>query len=85
MTAHERITLESFVRNAQARGMDLWQAKDSLTREWVKQRLENNGNNQCVVALVEGVHRNTISRYIRELGVPLARGWKSNLAGRRRT
>lgn len=39
-------------------------------RAWFDERLKREGNNRCAIAEIEGVHRNTVARRMKALGMP---------------
>lgn len=62
-------SIQYTVSKCQMLGMTLRETKDLLTKEWLAQTLKAAGNNRCVAAECIGVHRNTVHREIKRLGV----------------
>jgi len=52
------------------------EACNEFRRAWLYEDLKRNGNNQCALAEEIGVHRNTISRFLRSLQVHIPEGKK---------
>jgi DNA-binding NtrC family response regulator len=50
-------------------GISLSRAKEEFTRETIKFQLTQYRGNQCKVARMLGVHRNTLSRMMKLLGI----------------
>ena len=50
------------------------EASKAFLREWLLQAIKRNRNNQCALAISEGVHRNTIARLARKVGVTITNG-----------
>ena len=67
------------------RDMTLRGAEDTFRRMWMTERLSRVGNNQCAAAQIEGVHRNTIMRMLRKLGVETSGVGGPGVARRRET
>ena len=62
-------SIKYVVSRCQALGMTRHETEDLLTKEWLAQTLKAAGNNQCVASELIGVHRNTLSREIKRLGI----------------
>lgn len=61
--------LNAVVTSMLEEGMDLRGAEVVFRRALLSQALKRDGNNQCALAHRAGVHRNTVSRAMKELGV----------------
>ena len=60
------------------------EASKAFLREWLLQAIKRKRNNQCALAVSEGVHRNTIARLARSVGVTITRsGWAQRRKGER--
>ena len=58
-------------------GLTLTDLDKLVMREYLTQALESSGNNQCELAIKEGVHRNTLSRMLKKYDVQSPyRGWR---------
>ena len=50
-------------------GMTYREVSKAFLREWIQQSMSRSGNNQCVCAAKEGMHRNTLSSVWRRASV----------------
>ncbi|HEX5426509.1 MAG TPA: hypothetical protein VFW94_23380 [Candidatus Acidoferrales bacterium] len=64
-----RALMIACAQDCQLSGIKLHAAEEMFLRAWVAAGLERNGNNQSALADSSGVHRNTISRIMRDLGL----------------
>lgn len=63
------MSLVQFVRESLDKGMSMREAQQVFVREWIQEGLSRSGNNQCVLAERLHVHRNTVSRIMKQTGV----------------
>lgn len=70
------IAMRQVVKDCQAEGMKLNDAQELLLQIWMKEQLILCLNNQSVVAERENIHRNTVSRLLRNAGIVPEKGWK---------
>lgn len=64
-----RASMRDIVRTCLDDGMKLSEAKQIFTRVWMEECLVKSGNNQIVVASRENMHRNTVARLLKKVGV----------------
>jgi DNA-binding NtrC family response regulator len=75
------VAVREFVADCIRMGFTLDEVVDEVRREWIETELRHARNNQLKVASHMGLHRNTLSRHIHELGIVIQRGKKSNGVG----
>jgi DNA-binding NtrC family response regulator len=74
-----RPTIAKLVETAIDSHIEVPELLNAVERECLEQLLALHGNNQCTVARVLGIHRNTMHRRLAAVGVdvtPPRRNWK---------
>jgi DNA-binding NtrC family response regulator len=64
-----RASMRDIVRTCLDDGMKLSEAKQIFMKVWMEESLANSNNNQIVVASRENMHRNTVARLLKKVGV----------------
>lgn len=72
------VAVKEFVADCMRMGLTLDEVVSGVRREWIETELKHARNNQCKVSNHMGIHRNTLNRYIHDLGIVIQRGKKSN-------
>jgi DNA-binding NtrC family response regulator len=76
LSNHVDVSVRATVQALRNEGVPLKQAQDVFLRTWIEEALKRNGNNQSLLADSERMHRNTISRMMRRLGMSAEKNWK---------
>jgi DNA-binding NtrC family response regulator len=61
--------LESLVNQMIEHGILFGDAVSEFEKRFIKRMLEKSNGNQCKAAMALGIHRNTLSRKVEELGL----------------